>query len=68
MPASRPIRLDLDLDLTDNPADAPPAPANRAARRGRAKGTASRGAVRTGSGARPRAVQGRRVNPVRRTG
>jgi hypothetical protein len=51
----------------DDPADAP-APANRAARRGRAKGRTSGGAVRTGSPVRARAAQGRRINPVRRTG
>ena len=64
MRAFRPI----PPDPADDPADALPVPANRAARRGHAKGTASRGAVRTGSGGRPRAAQGRRVNPVRRTG
>ena len=53
---------------SDSPAGAAPAPANRAARRGRAQGLRDRGAVRTGSPARPRAAQGRRVNPVRRTG
>jgi hypothetical protein len=52
----------------DDPAGAEPAPANRAARRGRAKGHADQGAGRTGSPVRPRAAQGRRVNPVRRTG
>ncbi len=52
----------------DNPVDAAAAPANRAARRGRAKGRDDRGAVRTGTPHRPRAAQGRRVNPVRRTG
>jgi hypothetical protein len=53
---------------SDSPAGAEPAPANRAARRGRAKGHADQGAARTGSPVRPRAAQGRRVNPVRRTG
>lgn len=51
----------------DDPAGAP-APANRAARRGRAKDQAASGAVRTGSAGRTRAAQGRRINPVRRTG
>jgi hypothetical protein len=52
---------------TDDPAGAP-APANRAARRGRANARTSSGAVRTGSAGRARAAQGRRINPVRRTG
>ena len=51
-----------------NPADAAPAPANRAARRGRAGRIAPSGAVHTGSSGRARAAQGRRINPVRRTG
>jgi hypothetical protein len=51
-----------------NPADAAPAPANRAARRGRAGKTAPSGAVHAGSSGRARAAQGRRINPVRRTG
>jgi hypothetical protein len=51
-----------------NPADAPAAPANRAARRGRAGKSAPSGAVHAGSSGRARAAQGRRVNPVRRTG
>jgi hypothetical protein len=51
-----------------SPADADPAPANRAARRGRAGKNAPSGAVHAGSSGRARAVQGRRVNPVRRTG
>jgi hypothetical protein len=51
-----------------SPADAPAAPANRAARRGRAGKTAPSGAVHAGSSGRARAAQGRRINPVRRTG
>jgi hypothetical protein len=51
-----------------SPADAAPAPANRAARRGRAGKNAPSGAVHAGSSARARAAQGRRINPVRRTG
>ena len=50
-----------------NPADAAAAPANRAARRGRAGKTAPSGAVYAGSSGRARAAQGRRINPVRRT-
>lgn len=50
-----------------NPADAP-APANRAARRGRAGKPAPGGAVHAGSSGRARAAQGRRIIPVRRTG
>jgi hypothetical protein len=61
-PASAPFPLPDDLR------GAEPAPANRAARRGRASGTVGRGAARTGSAGRARAAQGRRVNPVRRTG
>jgi hypothetical protein len=53
-----------DQDL----ADATTAPANRAARRGRAGKNAPSGAVHAGSSGRARAAQGRRVNPVRRTG
>jgi hypothetical protein len=55
------------VDRSDDPAGAP-APANRAARRGRARGKAGDGATRTGSDGRTRAAQGRRINPVRRTG
>jgi hypothetical protein len=51
-----------------SPADAPAAPANRAARRGRAGKSAPSGAVHAGSSGRARAAQGRRINPVRRTG
>ena len=51
-----------------NPVDADPAPANRAARRGRAGKSAPSGAVHAGSSGRARAAQGRRINPVRRTG
>jgi hypothetical protein len=51
-----------------NPADAAPAPANRAARRGRAGKNGLSGAVHADSSGRARAAQGRRVNPVRRTG
>jgi hypothetical protein len=50
----------------ENAAD--PAPANRAARRGRAGKQAPSGAVHAGSRGRARAAQGRRINPVRRTG
>ena len=50
------------------PADALAAPANRAARRGRAGKDAPSGAVHAGSSGRARAAQGRRINPVRRTG
>jgi hypothetical protein len=51
-----------------NPADAVPAPANRAARRGRAGKQTPSGAVHASSRGRARAAQGRRINPVRRTG
>jgi hypothetical protein len=51
-----------------DPADAVPAPANRAARRGRAGKQAPSGAVHASSRSRARAAQGRRINPVRRTG
>lgn len=51
-----------------NPADAAPAPANRAARRGRAGKNGPSGAVHADSSGRARAAQGRRINPVRRTG
>jgi hypothetical protein len=51
-----------------NPADAPTAPANRAARRGRAGKNGPSGAVHADSSGRARAAQGRRINPVRRTG
>lgn len=49
-------------------AGADAAPANRAARRGRAGKDAPTGAVHAGSSGRARAAQGRRINPVRRTG
>jgi hypothetical protein len=57
-------------DTPDEPTstDAVAAPANRAARRGRAGKDAPSGAVHAGSSARARAAQGRRINPVRRTG
>jgi hypothetical protein len=51
-----------------DPADTPAVPANRAARRGRAGKQAPSGAVHAGSRGRARAAQGRRINPVRRTG
>ena len=51
-----------------NPADASEAPANRAARRGRAGKHAPSGAVHAGASGHARAAQGRRINPVRRTG
>jgi hypothetical protein len=56
------------VDPDPDPADPADAPVNRAARRGRAKDRAANGAVRTGSAGRTRAAQGRRINPVRRTG
>jgi hypothetical protein len=49
-------------------ADATAAPANRAARRGRAGKNAPSGAVHAGASGHARAAQGRRINPVRRTG
>jgi hypothetical protein len=53
----------------NSPAAAAPAAANRAARRGRAGKTAPSGGVHAaGSSGRARAAQGRRINPVRRTG
>ncbi len=55
-------------DTTIDTAGAAPAPANRAARRGRAGKQAQSGAIHAGSGGRARAAQGRRINPVRRTG
>lgn len=59
----------LTADLGEpNPADADPAPANRAARRGRAGRKTPSGAVHADSSGRARAAQGRRINPVRRTG
>jgi hypothetical protein len=51
-----------------DPADAVPAPANRAARRGRAGKKTPSGAVHADSSGHARAAQGRRINPVRRTG
>jgi hypothetical protein len=51
------------------PADAEePAPSNRAARRGRSGKQTRSGAVLPGAPSRARAAQGRRINPVRRTG
>ncbi len=74
-PSSPQVHPDLTghPDHPDHPTDpdtpvGAAAPANRAARRGRAKGRADSGAVPTGSPGRPRAAQGRRVNPVRRAG
>ncbi|MHA6626227.1 hypothetical protein ACU61A_12400 [Pseudonocardia sichuanensis] len=58
----------LAVDGEPVPADAAPAPANRAARRGRAGRKTPSGAVHAGSSGQARAAQGRRINPVRRTG
>jgi hypothetical protein len=44
------------------------APSNRAARRGRSSKKTRSGAVLPGAPSRARAAQGRRINPVRRTG
>jgi hypothetical protein len=55
-------------DTTTDTAGAAPAPANRAARRGRAGKQTPSGTIHAGSGGRARAAQGRRINPVRRTG
>jgi len=57
-----------DAQDEPNTADAAPASANRAARRGRAGKNTPSGAVHAGSSGRARAAQGRRINPVRRTG
>lgn len=57
-----------DVAAQPIPADAAAAPANRAARRGRAGKNAPSGALHAGSSGRARAAQGRRINPVRRTG
>lgn len=63
------MRVQPQAQITDpDPNGAPGVPMNRAARRGRAKGKADRRADRTGSGGQPRAAQGRRVNPLRRSG
>lgn len=51
-----------------DPAGAEPAPVNRAARRGRSGKQAPNGALHAGSAGHARAAQGRRINPVRRTG
>ena len=51
-----------------DPAGAEPAPVNRAARRGRSGKQAPSGALYAGSAGHARAAQGRRINPVRRTG
>jgi hypothetical protein len=50
------------------PDPAAPPRTNRAARRGRSGKQAQNGAVHPGSTGRARAAQGRRINPVRRTG
>jgi hypothetical protein len=60
--------LDEQATETTDTAGAAPAPANRAARRGGAGKQAPNGAIHAGSGGRARAAQGRRINPVRRTG
>jgi hypothetical protein len=60
--------LDNAQGSEPNPAAVDPAPANRAARRGRAGKNAPSGAVHADSSGRARAAQGRRINPVRRTG
>jgi hypothetical protein len=48
------------------PSDAVPAP-NRAARRGKKSTKAAAGGLRSAATA-PRPAQGRRINPIRRTG
>jgi hypothetical protein len=50
----------------EQPAD--PAPLNRAARRGKARGGDAGAALERGFGGRARPAQGRRFNPIRRTG
>jgi hypothetical protein len=45
-----------------------PAPSNRAARRGSSGEKTRSGAALPGAPSRARAAQGRRINPVRRTG
>lgn len=50
----------------DDQAGVEQAPANRAARRGRAGKHGHSGAVHPDSAGRARAAQGRRINPVRR--
>ncbi|WP_219420337.1 hypothetical protein [Pseudonocardia nigra] len=54
--------------VLDDHAAADAAPANRAARRGRSGKKATGSAVHAGATGRARAAQGRRINPVRRTG
>lgn len=45
-----------------------PAPLNRAARRGKARGHDATPPPDRGVGRRAQAAQGRRINPIRRTG
>ena len=49
-------------------ADPAPAPINRAARRGKADKHDGTPAAGRGGGVRSRPAQGRRINPIRRTG
>ena len=52
---------------TPQPAEASP-PLNRAARRGKGRGHDTVHGVERGFGGRARSAQGRRFNPIRRTG
>jgi hypothetical protein len=60
----QPIRLP-DTDLTPQPESAP---LNRAERRGKAKNQAQEAERYHGSAGHARPAQGRRINPIRRTG
>ena len=64
-----PALRDTVLGRPVPPADAEePAPSNRAARRGGSGKKTRSGAALPGAASRARAAQGRRINPVRRTG
>ncbi|WP_232662268.1 hypothetical protein [Pseudonocardia sp. TRM90224] len=67
MPA-RPSLTDLISEITVEQPEPETAPANRAARRGKAKNQAAAADRYHGSAGHARPAQGRRINPVRRTG
>ena len=70
MPADHPsVSLPATSDApSDQPADTTAAPVNRAARRGKGADTTSAASHGRGGAPHARGAQGRRINPVRRTG
>lgn len=69
MPEPQPSTPDpIDPEITGPEIDPEPTPGNRAARRGKSRDQAPAAARYRGSAGPSRPAQGRRINPVRRTG